>query len=307
MNYLVQSTAVWDTIYLRPDAEPITAPGGAGFYALAGMRVWEQDVGLVTGVGADYLEHFRRWYDENGISTAGMLIKDPCSPRTIVRYRPDGERTEEPVYGPEHYAAIEATPAEIAPFCRGAVGLYVFKNASPDYWNALLPLRPAHGFRLMWELAADAALPELRSRVQAIAEQTDVFSLNRTEAMGLLEVASVDAAVEALRTWRVPLIYLRLGADGVCVMGGGKTAWVPSVPDVAVVDATGGGNSSCGGALIGYCQGKSLEEIGAMGNVSASLCIGQWGAPERFDDALQAEAQRRLQQVLTLCREDTPC
>jgi len=127
MKYIVQSTAVWDTIFLHGMWKPIEAPGGAGFYAMVGMKVWEDDVGLVTGVGADYLLHFQEWYHNNALSMQGMLLKDPHSPKTIIRYAPDGERTEEPVYGWEHYQKMEAVPEEIEPFCVNADGMYVFK------------------------------------------------------------------------------------------------------------------------------------------------------------------------------------
>lgn len=303
MKYLVQSTAVWDKISLPGKETEIEAPGGAGFYALAGMKVWEDDVGLVTGVGGDYLTKFSRWYEENGLPTEGLLVKDPHSPQTVVRYLPDGERTEEPVFGADHYRKIEAIPSEIAPFCREAAGVYVFKNLSPAYWEEFLPLKRKYGFQLMWEIAADAAVRENLGPVRRLAEQAEVFSLNGTEALRLTQAGSVREAAALLQRWEVPLVYLRLGSRGVCLLQNGRSVFVPSVPGLQVVDATGGGNSSTGGAFIGYCRGCSLEEIGAMGNVSASFCIEQWGAPARFDRALRQEARRRKEQVLAMCRE----
>lgn len=303
MKYIVQSTAVWDIIYLPQSKNAMEAPGGAGFYALTGMKIWEDDVGIVSGIGADYLPKFGSWYQANHLPTNGMFIKDPHSPQTIVQYFPDGERTEKPVFGERHYQNIEAVPEEIAPFCKDAAGVYVFKNLSPSYWEAFLPLKRKYGFHLMWEIAADAALPENDAQVKRVAEQASVFSINRTEAMQLTRADSVNDAIEALKRWEVPLIYLRLGSKGTCLIQDGRTLFVPSVPDLNVVDSTGGGNSSSGGAFIGYCRGCSLEEIGAMGNVSASFCIEQWGVPALIGQELRQKAQERKNRVLAMMKE----
>lgn len=303
MKYIVQSTAVWDIISLPHSKNAMEAPGGAGFYALTGMKIWEDDVGIVSGIGADYLPKFGSWYQENGLPTSGMFVKDPHSPQTLVQYFPDGERTEKPVFGEHHYQNIEAVPEEIAPFCKDAAGVYVFKNLSPSYWEGFLPLKRKYGFQLMWEIAADAALPENVAQVKKLAEQASVFSINRTEAMQLTSAASVSDAIEVLKRWEIPLIYLRLGSKGTCLIQEGRTLFVPSVPDLNVVDSTGGGNSSSGGAFIGYCRGCPLEEIGAMGNVSASFCIEQWGVPARIGQELRQKALERKTQVLAMVKE----
>ncbi len=299
MKYIVQSTAVIDSIYLPGCERPMIAMGGAGFYALCGMKVWEDDITIVTGTGMDYLEEFNSWYRVNNISTEGLLVKDPQVPRTIVEYSSDGERVETPYYGSDHYQKTEATPTEIEPFLKGAGGVYIFKNTAPAYWNKMLEYKEELGFVLMWEVAADATVPEQRDAVRAIAEKTDVFSLNRTEALTMLDTDDISSAAKILATWDIPLVYLRLGRNGVLLLRGEENLFVPSVPELKVVDHTGGGNSSSGAALVGYCRGYSLGEIGAMGNVSASFCIGQWGAPNRFDEALRIEANRRKELVLS--------
>ena len=303
MKFIVQSTAVWDSISFPGGGEAREAPGGAGFYALAGMKVWEDDVAIVTGVGADYLDRFGKWYQDNSITTAGLMVKDPHTPRTLVCYDGDGERVEKPFFGPAHYRSMEARPEEIGQFCGGCEGVYVFKNLDPAYWDGLLALKRKYGFAQMWEIAANVTVPENLSKIREIAEQADVFSINKTEAKSMFGAEDETELIRRFQQWQIPLVYLRLGSRGVCLIRGGSAVFVPSVPDAQVVDATGGGNSSSGGALIGYCRGCSLEEIGAMGNVSASFCIAQWGAPERFDAALRAEAERRLGKVLSLTAE----
>lgn len=298
MKYVVLSTTVWDSILLPGQRESINAIGGAGIYALAGMKVWDDDVGIVTGIGEDYLPQFRHWYEQNGIPTWGLMLKDRFTPHTLIRYDEDGERTETPEFGLEHYQRIEATPKEAAPYLQDADGLYVFKNANPIFWTELLSMRSDYRFRLLWEIGADAATSDQRDTVLAIARQVDMLSINKAEAMTLFGVASLNAALERLCQCGIPMVYLRNGSDGVYIIQGKKTVHVPSVSGVTAVDATGGGNSSTGGALIGLCRGCSLAEIGAMGNVSASFCIMQYGVPPLFDRMLHRTAEQRKQAVL---------
>ena len=69
MKYVVMSTTAQDTIHFPNNDAEICAAGGAGMYALAGMRVWEEDVGIVSGVGEDYAGLFGKWYHENAVTT----------------------------------------------------------------------------------------------------------------------------------------------------------------------------------------------------------------------------------------------
>ena len=55
MKYIVASTAVTDEIHFADGKRVETVAGGAGVYALCGIKLWSDDVMLVTGVGADFL------------------------------------------------------------------------------------------------------------------------------------------------------------------------------------------------------------------------------------------------------------
>lgn len=162
----------------------------------------------------------------------------------------------------------------------------------------MLAIKREQGFRLLWEIGADAATPENRRVVEEIASQVDMLSINKTEAISLFGVSTLEQAMEELQSNLIPMVYLRNGADGTYVIRGKEICHVRSAEATKVRDTTGGGNSSTGAALVGLCRGCSLEEIGAMGNVSASFCIEQFGVPSRFDDRLHDEAKRRMRSIL---------
>lgn len=295
MKYIVVSAVTTDEIHFT-DGTVKTVPGGAGIYALCGIRLWADDVTAVTGIGEDYKGLQGAWYEKNGLSMDGLMIKDAKSPYTVIQYFEDGERTETPRYGLEHFQKLETTGAELAPYLTGenpADGVYIFKNTDEKFWSDVLELRDGYKGKIMWEIGADAAYPENLNRVHKIACRMDIFSINMTEGKSLFGTDDREKVIEGLKSWGLPLIFLRQGAKGAVMITPDQTVEVPSQPDVNVVDPTGGGNSSTGGVLCGFVEGYSPEVCGRMGSISAAMCISQHGVPELITEEMRKDAMRR--------------
>lgn len=94
-------------------------------------------------------------------------------------------------------------------------------------------------------------------------------------------------------------VLLRMSEYG-AVAGNASGIWhIPAV-FTHVVDVTGGGNSSTGGFLAGFCEsGGDVEMAGRCAAASASFIIEQFGQPERMDAQLMAEARRRAMALQT--------
>lgn len=282
MEYVIVSTAVTDDLNLADGTYMGKFLGGAGSYALCGIRLWTENPLLVAGVGKDFYAMYGDWFQRNKLSMQGLLVKDEHTAISKVEYQADGERAETPPYGLEHYQRMETTPLELRPFLSGAKGVYQFKDDNPQYWEQLLALKKEFGYKLMWEINASCANQRHFASVRDIAKKVDVFSLNRAEAFSLFGTESLEEAVGCLISWEIPLVFLRLGAQGAVMLSDGKSYRVPSVPNAVVVDATGGGNSSSAGVLYGFCEGLTPVESGVMGSISAAACIRQYGVPASF-------------------------
>lgn len=298
MKYIVLSTSVIDEIHFADGSCRERAAGGAGIYALAGMKVWHDDAGIVTGVGRDYFDFYGDWYKRNGLTTEGLVARTDHTPLNVIRYHPDGERTETPRYGLGHYRAIEPTPADLARHCAGAAGVYVFRNSEPRFWEEVLALKEKFGFALMWEIGSDATVPGNRAAVRDIARRVDVFSINRAEALAMLASGGVEAAIDDLLGWGTPMVYLRSGGLGAYVLAAGRAMLVPSVKGCAVVDVTGGGNGASGGALVGFCETGDPVKAAVMGSISASFCIAQYGVPDDLGEPLRARARSLFSRMM---------
>ena len=295
MRFLIVSTAVIDEIESPAGGPRNSVLGGAGVYALAGTKVWHDDAVLITGIGEDFLAEQGDWFSRNQLSTRGLSIRDKNTAHTIIQYLADGERVETPVYGPDHYLRLTASAADIGRHCDAdTAGVYVFRDLEQPFWQALIRLKASFGFKLMWEVDARAAVPERLPALLAVLEHVDILSLNRREALTLFATDQIDETIPQLQQLRLPLVYLRLGADGAVIITDGTQYPIPPVPDLHVVDPTGAGNSSSGAVLVGYCAGQDPMTIGLMGTISAALCLAQYGPPPVLDHQVRRAAQQTM-------------
>lgn len=297
--YLFVSTAVTDLITLPDGISQPPLLGGAGLYALVGAKVWSDDVLLITGIGHDFLAEHGPWFYQNHLSTAGLSVVCEHTPRNAIHYFVDGEREEIPVFGPQHYGLIVPKAADVGRHCMAARGVYVFRGLDPDFWREMSSLRAQYGFRLMWELSAEAAVPAQLDAIRQTLRDVDLFSLNRTEALSLFATEHLDRAIAELQALKLPLVYLRLGAAGACMIAGDHVYRVPALANSCVVDPTGAGNSASGAVLVSFCEGKDPQVMGLIGAISASNVIAQYGPTPVLDKSLRHDAITRLDQALS--------
>jgi len=279
MRYIIASTAVTDEICLADGKKVGKVAGGAGIYALCGIKVWCDDVLLVTGVGQDYRSIYGQWYEDNDISMEGLMIKGNRTPHTVVQYLDNGEREETPLYGLEHYQKMESAPEDLEPYFQTASGIYIFKNSNTCFWEKIIQMKKNSKVVIMWEIANDATYVDNKEHVKDIARNFEILSINLTEAKNLLEKEGLEEIIEEFQTWGMELIFLRMGSKGAVMITPSQKMKVPSMEGVHVVDPTGGGNSSSGAVLYGFCKGYDLRSCGQMGNISAAMCISGYGIP----------------------------
>lgn len=298
-KYLIVSTAVTDEIRKKDSPEIQYALGGAGVYALAGAKVWSDDVSILTGVGEDFAALHFEWFKNNGLSTKNLIIKDPFTPKTIIQYEDEENRKETPFYGVDHYRKMNATVREIAEaLTSDTTGMYLFKEHDEAFWEELFIFNKHKKLKIMWEINADSAHFECLNQVKNIVEKVDVFSINKNEAKALFRENDLEVIIQRLKEWNINTVFLRVGSKGAYMVTKNSTVKTSSVKDVNVVDVTGGGNSSSAGVLIGFCENRSLEEIGLMGSISAACCIEHEGVPPRIDQNTRNKAKELLDNMM---------
>jgi sugar/nucleoside kinase (ribokinase family) len=115
----------------------------------------------------------------------------------------------------------------------------------------------------------------------AVLEQVDIFLPNEIEARCITGLPHVEEALERL-AGKVPVVVIKLGAQGAIARRAQEIARVPSLP-VEVVDTTGAGDSFDAGFVYGYLQGLPLTEClrvaVACGSLSTRAAGGTTAQP----------------------------
>lgn len=300
MDYVVFGQVITDDIYF-PGKEPMKNFLGGAVYTASGIRIWSESVGICSGVGRDFEGLYSSWFDENGIDRRGCIVKAKRSCHSVIHYFEDGEREELPVKGcatiDDMYPAVADLPEDYKN-CRG---FYFFKDCDSRFWEEVGAYMSAAHPVAVWEIHASAAWPEYIDKVCALLPEVDIFSINQTEGRRLLGLTDPIAIVKRLVELGARNVLYRMGSQGALA---GNTSHIWHIPAVRtlVKDVTGGGNSSTGGFLAGFCENNGdIELAGRWASASASFIIEQFGQPKHIDDKVMQEAHIRAKALKTEC------
>ncbi|KRE72723.1 hypothetical protein ASG77_08650 [Arthrobacter sp. Soil762] len=284
IDFLVFSHVVIDEIELANGMVQDPYLGGAGAYAAAGaaLAAGPNRCAIISGVGTDLPVEAKGWLIDSGIATAGMPAVDAHTPRTVIRYHDDGERTESPRFGLDHFTLSEPEMAMVPENYQNAKGLYVFKAIDTGFWTDLRAYRARTNCAVLWEIDVAACNPEKRPHVLKQLADVDLLSINQSE-LDLLYADQPDLTrvqqVDELRAAGVEEVLLRRGAGGATVFGRGG-AFAAAPPPGELVDPTGAGNAFGGAYLARWVDTdhKSSEALAAA-MAGSAVTIRQYGPP----------------------------
>ena len=129
-------------------------------------------------------------------------------------------------------------------------------------------------------------LGEWDSGLARVLRECDVFLPNKAEAQLISRRQDLREAMELLSS-QVPVLVVKLGAEGARARQGKETVYAPSLK-VSVVDTTGAGDSFDAGFLYGYVNGWCLREALQLGCACGSLSTRAPGGTEGQPTLAQA-------------------
>ncbi|HWJ35335.1 MAG TPA: carbohydrate kinase family protein [Steroidobacteraceae bacterium] len=300
---VVISNIIIDDIVLAGGARRSSVLGGAATYSAIGAASWWPQVAIVAGVGGDLDELTGGRLARLGLRDEGLLIRDPHTIRNHLVYLADGERTETPMLGIEHFDKMQTTPDDVPDSLLPAAGTYFFQDVSPDFWRSVARRRAQLGATL-WEWQAGGATPSVGDAapstggvtpaawpsVRALLPTMDMFSLTLSEARDLLGTQEPQDIVSKLLIAGANIVVLRMGAAG-AVIADHRHQLRLRPPASRVVDVTGAGNAFCGGFLAGWCGTQDLEWAARAAAAAAAQTMLDYGPPDQIDhESLRALA-----------------
>jgi fructoselysine-6-P-deglycase FrlB-like protein/sugar/nucleoside kinase (ribokinase family) len=282
---------------VHPNGETTMAsPGGNTIHAATGAMIWGLSVGAVARVGADFpvaaLDRLR----DAGLDTSGLRPIEGPTVRNWVVYEHDGHRSWVYRTAPERRLEVAPSPEDIPTGWTDQV-----QDRAPVVHVAAMPFGAAVGIigylraegrRTVVILDTHEAWSAGRDEVLALARRVDVFAPSHEELTAILGYDDPERACRELLVEGVPAVVVKCGEKGALVSTPGGPAVRIAPPDVAVLDATGAGDTFCGGLAAGLAIGESLVVAAQRGAATAGAALGASGSLRLLRRAGVAERLR---------------
>lgn len=289
-----------DDIIFPDGRSAMGVPGGAGLYAVLGMRVWTPEVTLIASVDNTF---DAQAITDLGLDSGGLHESSLPTPRAWQLFEEDGHRTQIfRVPGDVVFEQLARAPLKL-PFPESVEAVhYMYRgHAQEEAMLQALIARPPNErpLRLSLEPIVDAQTTAAeRELLLRYMPHVELFSPDEEGAALLVGALPPLQQLRALAGLGPRVVCLRQGAAGSLVYERetGRAWRAPAAP-ANVVDVTGAGNAYCGGFLVGWHEGLGVRQAAAQAAVSAALALEQIGPPS-VNDAKMAEARRRAAQLL---------
>ena len=284
-----------DDVVLPDGRTFMGTPGGAGTHALIGMRVWDDNLGLVAFAGGNFPEDFRSQLDKINVDLQGVRLKnDLPTTRAWQIFEPDGRRIEIFRTDKNNFSQFAPDFADIPVEYYHARGYHLYwAKGVADFPRFIQRLRDVNQDAvLVWEPAfrhRDAVIADLRKALPLVA----LFSPDELAAYAMTGTNTAEDALKMFLDLGAQAVAVRMGAAGSLLGTADGDIWHLQAIPVPVVDQTGAGNAYCGGFVVGLAQRGNILEAALAAVVSASFAIEQFGVPH-YDQGLKAERARRL-------------
>jgi ribokinase len=113
--------------------------------------------------------------------------------------------------------------------------------------------------------------------IQTLLRRTDLLFVTGEELEKLTAADSIGRGASALIEMGIPLVVVKMGADGIGLYAPGKCFFQTAVPPGEVRDRTGAGDVAAAGFLAGIMESAELEDCLFLAAASASRSIEGYG------------------------------
>ena len=300
MSLLVIGSVAFDALE-TPFGKTDKIVGGAASYISLSASYFVKPVNLVAVVGGDFPKTDIQMFQEHGVDTTGLQIKE--NEKSFFwsgRYFNDMNSRETLVTELNVLADFDPVIPEAYQDCE----YLMLGNLSPQVQRQVierLTKRPKLIVMDTMNFWMDIAYDELIKTIALV----DVLSINDEEARQIAQEYSLVKAAKKILAMGPKYLIIKKGEHGALLFGQeDELFYAPALPLEDVFDPTGAGDTFAGG-FIGYLA--EYEEINFYnlknavihGSAMASFCVEKFGA-ERLLNLTHEEIQARVLQFSRL-------
>ncbi len=299
-DIVIVGQATIDDIHREDGTVSLNTPGGAVLYATVGASMWPVRIGVVTRFGDDYDPSFaeQATVDREATDWTGVSFLVGESIRDVATYHRDGSRTYR-FRSAHRLRELTPLPADVPQHMLGAQYVHLAPAALAQQLALATALRP-YGSAISLDTERHF-IKEDRDLLEPLLQHVDFFvpSLEHLQLIFASDETAPRAFWPHVRDLGPAFVVVKWGVFGSYVFDiKRRLGWhIGVVRGLDVQDATGAGDSFCGGFLAGLLSSGDMVTAAAYGTVSSSFVLESLGArrPPHFDRAL---AGRRLEAVV---------
>jgi sugar/nucleoside kinase (ribokinase family) len=303
-TFLIYGKIIVDDIRLSTGEIVAGNLGGGGPQAAFGMRLWHDDVALLTRSGNDLDAPLLQTLHDLDVDLSGWARYDDLpTPHGLLEYDAHEYHAGNLSTRRADWHELLDRPLTLSEQHRQAAGIHMITEFGRE--PMIDSARELQRGGALWSLEPifdDHSCPD-RPALLDCARQVDIITPDWPAATAL---AGSERPADVLRHWAAlgpEAVAIRHGANGSYVWDRrhGQAWHIPILP-VPALDPTGAGNAYGGGWCIGWWRTHDARLAGCYAAVAAALMISRAGMPP-----LDAESRGRAASLFAVAqRRATP-
>ncbi|HNR19867.1 MAG TPA: PfkB family carbohydrate kinase [Bacteroidia bacterium] len=303
MSLLVVGTVAFDAIE-TPFGKTDKIIGGAATYASLSASYFTKNINLVGVVGDDFPQAMIKEFNNHGIKTEGLQIKQgEKSFFWSGKYHTD-MNTRDTL---DTQLNVLASFDPIIPDSYQDCEFLMLGNLMPKIQMQVMQRmkkRPKLIVMDTMNFWMEIAMEDLMENIKMV----DVLTVNDAEARQLTNEYSLVKAAKKILSWGPKYLVIKKGEHGALLFHNNQVFFAPALPLEEVFDPTGAGDTFAGG-FIGYLAHARDISFDSMkrgiiyGSAMASFCVEKFGT-ERIIGLTQEEVEERVQEFIDLVQFD---
>ncbi len=299
MSLVVIGTVAFDAIE-TPFGKTDKIVGGAATYASLSASYFYKNVKIVAVVGDDFPKEDIQSFEDHGISTEGLQIKQgEKSFFWSGKYHTDMNSRDTLVTDLNVLANFDPIIPESYQDCE----FLLLGNLVPQVQLTTiqrLKKRPKLVVLDTMNFWMDVAMNDLK----LVLKEVDVLTINDAEARQLSGEYSLVKAAEKILTMGPKYLIIKKGEHGALLFHENLVFSAPALPLAEVFDPTGAGDTFAGGfigylAKVGTINFHNMKNAIIYGSALASFCVEKFGT-ERIKNLSEKEISDRVNDFVKL-------